>query len=73
MRRKGGAVSLSRWGLFCSSDICRDQLSGTFVSLFYSTVFQGVCGSYSGVVRLPVKVYERVINGNVYRFDSLVL
>ena len=44
-----------------------------FVSLFYSTVFQGVCGRYIGVVRLPVKMYERVKSGNVYKFDSLML
>jgi hypothetical protein len=30
--------------------------SPCFILLF----FQGVCGSYSGVVRLPVKMYERV-------------
>jgi hypothetical protein len=44
-------------------------LSPCFILLF----FQGVCGSYSGVVRLPMKMYERVKNGNAYRFDSLVL
>ena len=48
--------------------VCRDQLTWAFrlPVLFY-------CGSYSGVVRLPVKMYERVKNGNVCRFHSFVL
>ena len=33
--------------------------SPCFILLF----FRGVCGSYSGVVRLPVKMYERVKMG----------
>jgi len=40
---------------------------------FILLLFRGFCGRYSGVVRLPVKMYESVKNGNVYRFDSLVL
>jgi hypothetical protein len=42
---------------------------GTSVSLLCSTVYQreGVCGNYSGVCRLPVKMYERMC---VYRFNS---
>ena len=55
--------------------VCKDQLtwklpSPCFILLFFTG---GVCGSYIGVVRLPVKMYERVKNGNVYKFDSLVL
>jgi hypothetical protein len=52
------------------SDFCRDQLTWNFrlPILFYC--FRGVCGNYSGVVRLPVKMYKRVKYGNVYKFNS---
>jgi hypothetical protein len=43
---------------------------GTSVSLLCSTVYRGVCGIYNGVVSLPVKMYERVKYGNVYRLNS---
>jgi hypothetical protein len=43
---------------------------GTSISLLCSTVYRGVCGNYSGVVHLPVKMCERVKYGNVYRFNS---
>jgi len=43
--------------------------SPCFILLF----FRGVFGSYSGLVRLPVKMYESVKNGHVYRFHSFVL
>jgi len=43
---------------------------GTSLSLSCSTVCRGVCGNYSGLVCLPVKMYERVKYGNVYRFNS---
>jgi len=54
--------------------VCRDQLTWNFrLPVLFYCFFRGVCGSYSGVVRLPVKMYERVKNGNVCRFHSFVL
>jgi hypothetical protein len=46
--------------------------SPCFILLFFRAGGEVYC-SYSGVVRLPVKMYERVKNWDVYRFDSLVL
>jgi hypothetical protein len=43
-----------------------ELLSPYHVSLLY----RRVCSNYSGVVRLPVKTYEIVKYGNVYRFNS---
>ena len=57
--------------LSSGSDVCRDQLTWNFCLLimFYCFI-GGVCGNYSGVVRLPVKTYEIVKYGNVCRFNS---
>jgi hypothetical protein len=57
--------------LVSGSDFCREPTHVELPSPYYVLLFIGeVCGNYSGVVHLPMKMYNRVKYGNVYRFNS---
>ena len=56
--------------LVSGSDFCREPNHVELLSPYYVLLFIGeVCGNYSVVVHLPVKMYKRVKYENVYSYE----